>query len=432
MKRLFALLLAAVLLLALCPSVSAANDYDLLYDATETMDSEAMTLLADTMKTLTDTYHIEIRADIVRDLEEYTIEEYADLFYQQYNYGYGNNKDGLYLMIYATVDDNDLTFEDYYVYFGGSWAASEDALTIKEQLSALNTWLCSEAWQGSLEDDKNSCIAALTYFASVFGQQLKEVSAEDRSEDRSYRFIMDEAGILTSDQCNQLEQLGKEISEAYPCNVYAVTVNDFSEITSAGMFEAAEQYYIQNGLGSGTEKNGLMLMLSMNDRDYAIIAYGSYGHMAFTDYGKNMLEDHFLDDFRDNDWFGGFSDLFTDSRDFLEKAAAGTPVDYYPGQREPIKRFTFLSVLIGLLIGALVSLIVGAALKAKMRSVAIAATAENYLSQEGVHLTGASDTYAYSTQTRRKIPEPSSSRSGGGGGGTHINSSGFSGHSGKF
>lgn len=424
MKRIFALLLAAVLLLALCPCVGAANDYALLYDATEAMDSDAMSLLADTMKSLSDTYQIEIRADIVRDLEEYTIEEYADLFYQQYEYGYGTDKDGLYLMIYVTENDGDLEFEDYCIYFGGSWVNSADALALKDQLTALDTWLCPEAWQDSLENDKANCIEALTYFASAFGQQLKEDTA-------SSRFVLDEANILTADQRDKLEQLGNEIAEAYPCNVYAVTVNDFTDISDAGMFEAAEQYYIQNGLGSGTENNGLMLMLSMNDRDYAIVAYGSYGHMAFTDYGKNLLEDHFLDDFRDNDWFGGFSDLFTDSRDFLEKAAAGTPVDYYPGQREPIKRFTFLSVLIGLLIGALVSLIVGGALKAKMRSVAIATTAANYLTQDGVQLTGVSDTYAYSTQTRRKIPDSNSTRSGGGGG-THINSSGFSGHSGKF
>lgn len=425
MKRLFALLLTAILLLALCPCVSAANDFELLYDATETMDSEAMTLLADTMKNLSDTYQIEIRADIVRDLEKYTIEEYAELFYQQYDYGYGANKDGIYLMIYATAnDDNDLTFGDYCVYFGGSWANSEKALAIKEQLSALDTWLCTEAWQDDLEQDKTNCIAALTYFNSVFGQQLKGLI--------SYEFILDEANILTSTQRDQLEQLGEEISASYPCNVYAVTVDNFADISTAGMFEAAEQYYITNGLGSGTEKNGLMLMLSMDDRDYAILAYGSYGHMAFTDYGKTVLEDNFLDNFRDNDWFGGFSDLFSDSKEFLQKAAAGTPVDNYPVQREPVKRFSFTSVLIALLIGALVSLIVSASLKAKMRSVAQAATAENYLTQEGVHLTAASDTYAYSTQTRRRLPESNSNRSGGGGGGTHINSSGFSGHSGKF
>ncbi len=423
MKKLITFMLAALLLLALCPWASAANDYTLLYDATESMDAEAMTLLADTMKTLSDTYHIQIRADIVQDLENYTIAQYAELFYRQYDYGYGDSKDGIYLMIHATKNEDNLDFGGYTVYTGGSWAGSANALAITEQLSELDTWLCADAWQGALETDKMNCIAALTNFASVFGQQFKE--------DTSFHFVLDEANILTADQRNQLEQLGKEISETFPCNVYAVTVESFSDLNAAGMFEAAEQYYLTNGLGSGTEKNGLMLMLSMADRDYAILAYGSYGHMAFTDYGKTVLEENFLDNFRENDWFGGFFDLFSDSKQFLQKAAAGTPVDNYPSQREPIKRFSFLSVFIGLVIGALVSLIVGAALKAKMRSVAVAATAQSYLTTEGVHLTGSSDTFAYSTQTRRPIPQPTSNRTGGGGG-THINSSGFSGHSGKF
>ncbi len=423
MKKLLTLFLSLVLLLALCPCTNAANDGNLLYDATECMDSEAIALLADTMEKLSDIYQIEIRADIVQNLDNNTIEEYAALSYQQYGYGCGSNKDGILLMIYATKNDSDLTFEDYCVYFGGSWANSEDALAIKSQLTKLDTWLCSEAWQGSIENDKVSCISALTYFISVFGQQQKEAN--------SNQFVLDEANILTPEQRGKLEQLGKEISETYPCNVYAVTMNNYSDINPAGMFEAAEQYYIANGLGSGTEKNGLMLMLSMDDRDYAILAYGSYGHMAFTDYGKSVLEENFLDNFREDDWFGGFTDFFTDSNEFLQKAAAGTPVDNYPTQRKPMKRFSMISIFIGLLIGFLVALILSAVLKAKMRSVAKAATAENYLTQDGVHLTVRNDTYAYSTQTRRRIPESNSNRSGGGGG-TNMNSSGFSGHSGKF
>ena len=55
----------------------------------------------------------------------------------------------------------------------------------------------------------------------------------------------------------------------------------------------------------------------MAERDYSLIAYGSDAHYAFTDYGKTVLENGFLDDFRRDDWNSGFSDYISGCEQLL-------------------------------------------------------------------------------------------------------------------
>lgn len=51
-----------------------------------------------------------------------------------------------------------------------------------------------------------------------------------------------------------------------------------------------------------------MLALSMAERDFQMLAHGDTANAAFTDYGKYIMQDEFLDNFREDDWYGGFAD----------------------------------------------------------------------------------------------------------------------------
>ena len=170
-------------------------------------------------------------------------------------------------------------------------------------------------------------------------------------------------------------------------------------------------------MGEGPNRDGIMLLLSMDDRDWAMFCYGSRCEYAFNSYGQEKLEKVFLDDFRENDWYGGFEDYVKECRVYLEKASAGKPVRaslFYP-----------LLIVIGL------SLLAAAAIVAvvweKMNSVAEKATANAYISG-ALRLTEQTDQFTHKTTSSRKIERSSSSgsssqsESGGGG----------SGRSGKF
>jgi len=236
-------------------------------------------------------------------------------------------------------------------------------------------------------------------------------------------YVTDAAGVLTQAQAAALEQKAREISEQYGCGVYIVTVDDYADYSDAGdVSAAAQEIYTKYGLGLGDDASGELLLLSMSRRDYALIAFG-YGNTAFTDYGKDRLADEFLDNFGDDDWFGGFSDYLTKSAGMLETAKAGKPLDAGSDGKTAV-----LGAVISFALGALLALIVCSILKKSMESVGKKTEASAYLAPGSVTFTDREDALVNVTETRVKIQRNES----GSGGGTTVNSGGFSEKSGKF
>lgn len=249
-------------------------------------------------------------------------------------------------------------------------------------------------------------------------------------------YVYDEAGILTGSERGALESRAAEVSEEYDCAVYIVTVWDHRDYGSGDVRAVAESIYTENDFGLGSERSGVMLLLSMEDRDYALIAHG-YGNIAFTDYGKDRLSDAFLDDFRRDDWYGGLADYVSYAGEMLEQARSGEPLDVGPtggggthrgGLRGRLG--VFGSILVIVLVPALIALIVCTILKRNMKSVKKAEKADFFAVPGSMQLRISEDRFTHITQTRVKVESDSDHH--GGGGGTHINSRGFSGKSGKF
>ncbi len=231
--------------------------------------------------------------------------------------------------------------------------------------------------------------------------------------------VTDGAGLLTQAQCDELNRRAAEISQKYRCDVDIVTVN---EMDGGDAYEAAESAYRENGLGYGSEKSGLLLFLSMEDRDYALVAYG-YGNTAFTDHGKDvMLDDNVLPLLRKDRYYEAFSRYLDLSGEYLETARAGKPFDV---GSDP-KRKTG-AVAAAVLVPFGIALAVCLILKRQMKTAVLQRTADRYIDRDSMHVTRAQDVFLYQTVTRIRIPEESSR-----GGGTTINRGGFSGRSGKF
>lgn len=235
-------------------------------------------------------------------------------------------------------------------------------------------------------------------------------------------YVTDAAGILTGEEWETLEDRAGEISRRYQCGVYIITVDDFTDyVDTDSLYEAAKTIYRGYDLGYGAEQSGVLLMLSMAERDYTLIAYG-YGNTAFTDYGKDKLAEKFLDNFGDDDWYGGFTDYLEKSADMLKSARAGHPLDV---GSNPLIRLAGL--LISVALGCFASLAVCSFLWRGMKSVGVKAEADTYISAGSVDFTVREDQFTHITESRVKIE-----RSSGGGGGTSVDSDGFSGKSGKF
>jgi len=230
-------------------------------------------------------------------------------------------------------------------------------------------------------------------------------------------YIYDEAGLLEAEQLVNLDAKAAAVSAKHGYGVYVIVVNDYQDYSTSDVYTAATEMYHGLGLGEGTNREGILLMLSMNDRDYATFFYGQNIEYAFSEYGQIQLEEQFLDDFSNNQWYDGFDDYVSVCDDYLELAAAGNPV------RES---HTDLYVLV--IAGSLlIAFIVVSVLKASMKSVHKGSTANAYVTADGLNLTAKRDHFLYNTQSRRTIERSSSnsgSKSHSGGGG--------SGRSGKF
>lgn len=232
-------------------------------------------------------------------------------------------------------------------------------------------------------------------------------------------YIMDNAGILSSTESYTLEKEAENIAQRYGVGVYILTVNDYSLIDARGAYEAAYSFYHSRSLGAGADRNGVLLLLSMSDRDFADFFYGSYVDYAFDSYGRDQVKDSYLDDLRQNDWYGAFSDYLATCGEYLALAAEG----------HPVRRSPALYIGISCAAALLIAFLVCTALKAKMKSVYVQARADNYASGS-LRLARQTDRFTHRTETRRKIEPPKPS--GGGGGGVAHTGGGGHGHSGKF
>lgn len=229
-------------------------------------------------------------------------------------------------------------------------------------------------------------------------------------------YVTDDAELLTYDEWAELETLCDEISAKYQCGVYIVTIDDFTALGSDDVFEATYDLYHDYTLGKGEDRSGIILLLSMYERDFALFVYGDNAEYAFNATGQYQLEQEFLPWFGVDDWYGGFKAYVSTCENYLALAANG----------EPVRENPIFLVIPAIVVSFIISLIICLIMRLGMKSVRSKAEAGTYVSG-GLDLTGRHDLYTHTTETRTKIQSSSGS-----GGSTSRSGGGGSGRSGKF
>ncbi len=251
-------------------------------------------------------------------------------------------------------------------------------------------------------------------------------------------YVTDAANILTAGEKQELRDRAEQISEQYDFGVYVVVVNDYRDYVKGNIETFSEEIFHSYGLGRRSDEAGVILAMSMNERDYDIYAHGNFGNYAFTDYGKQQLANNFLDNFRRNDWAGGFRDYLETCAVMLQKAEEGNPVDTFIPDPVERPRFNAAKAMICLALGTLFGGGAVGTMKRSMKTAVKQTRAENYVGRGGVTLRTERDEFLNRSVTRTRImPQntgPSGGRPGGGhfGGTTISGSHGGSHHSGKF
>lgn len=231
--------------------------------------------------------------------------------------------------------------------------------------------------------------------------------------------VWDNAGILSEDEAAELDLQAWKLTQEFRCGVYIVTISNLAGID----VEAANQFILDEyGLGYGPDQSCVILLLAIEERKFDIMAHG-YGNIAFTDYGKEQMQERFLDEFREDDWYGGFTEYLSCCGEYLQLARRGEPFDV--GDSEPS---VATGLAIGILVPLLIALVVCSIFKSQMKTAKMQEAAQFYIGQQGMVLSRESDHFLYTTRTEQYI-KPSESSSGGG---TTVDDSGSSHSSGSF
>lgn len=322
------------------------------------------------------------------------------------NGGYGN--DGVLLLI-------NMEAGEWFVHAAGRAAA----LFEEEELDALYERYNAEGtYYGGLEAYLQAVKAHLD------GRGAQYIPPERRLER-----LIDNAVLLGAGEAATLLQRLDEISERQACDVVIVTVDSLQGKTAT---EYADDFFDYNGYGIGENDDGILFLISMEDRDWAISTH-SFAIAAFTDAGQAHIMEQVLPSLGENEYFEAFSRFSGLADDFLAQARSGVPYDAgnLPKTEMDAEERAIL-VVVSALLAMLLAFIPMAVIKAAHRSASLKNHADTYIREGSLRVTGGNEIFLYRhvARTRRE----SKSAGGEGGSRTHTSSSGrtHGGSSGKF
>lgn len=368
-------------------------------------------------------------ADLLDDAQKQRLETMAVEIWDACNTG----------VYFATLEDYEVLYpgetmeeaaEDFYFDEGLSW----DGILLLYSQAQQEYFIFSRKWgeqflpalEGFLETADPDDIAGTA-------ERYLQLCTQRLTVQTSQPYVLDQADILTEKEEAKLTDLAEEATQKLNCGIYIVTMDNYHDLNPGEYLHIEkhlEKYYIREVYGVGPERSGVILLLSMNARDFALFTHG-FGDSGLSDAAKDLILERFLDDFKKDHWFDGFEDYINYTQKYLQKTLNGHP--YTDHSQPPEIHF------VGVLACAVISLIVAFSVQRhfvnQMKSVAPQTQATGFTAKEGFKLTVNDDTYTHTTTTRVYDPpsENSSSRSSGSshssGGGSYGSGSS---RSGKF
>ncbi len=232
-------------------------------------------------------------------------------------------------------------------------------------------------------------------------------------------WIQDDAGLLDAQEEKELEIECGKLFQKHGIGVYIVTTPDFG---GGDIKNWQRQVFSEYGLGADSEGSGVMLAISMAERDWGLVGFGA-AQEAFSTYGRERLGELILDDLSDGDFYGAFTKYLSIADDYLTAGEKGSPYTekhrYREGWRISLIIGVSFLISFGISVGVLMSWKKG--MNTRVRQTG----AMDYLKAGSFYLSDQSDMFLYHTVSRTHRPKNNSS--GSGGGGMHSDSSGTSG-----
>lgn len=289
-------------------------------------------------------------------------------------------------------------------------------------LSAI--FLCAAAVipvSASFEDSAVSRIASGFCIVSEAEMLDEQLVTDLYSSER----LADEADILSEREEKHVLDKLDEISEKQNIDVAVVTVDS---LEGQSPMNYADHYYEVHQYGYGENKDGVLLLIAMDESKWWMTTSG-FGITAITDDGISYISDKFLSYLSEGEYEDAFL-IFAETCDqFFTQAKTGEPYDAGNLPKEPFN--IGFSALISLVIGFVTAFLITSVMKSKLKTVRRQGAASEYMNKNSLNVVYANDFFLH--RDVRRTRKADNDRKGGGSS-THTSNSGstFGGSGGSF
>ena len=264
-------------------------------------------------------------------------------------------------------------------------------------------------------------LLVLCFSMAVSAFATDSAEGTDGFVDEYYR-MQDLAGVLTEEENDELQNLLDEMSVNLKFDMIIVTVENLEGYT---IQDYADDWYDYCEFGYGSNKDGALLLISMEERDWYISTCG-YGITAFTDAGITYIGEQMGDDLSAGNYAEAFRTFIQLGNQFVTQARDGNPFDKSDLPKKPL---SVIWIAISLAIGFVIAKIIVGSMKSQLKTVRAQAAASSYIREGSMNVTESRDLFLY-----HKIERTEKSKNNSSGSSTHESSSGTShgGGGGKF
>lgn len=309
-----------------------------------------------------------------------------------------------------------LTSDEYYVYLSGR---AEHIFTDEE---------IDQIWTVFVTDN-TYYDEGISDYLSYMGQVMENHGLQVIPSERQKPLLVDDADLLSEwEEEDLLEQL-TSVSNKEQMDVAVVTVNSLDGKTPEAY---ADDYYDYNGYGQGENNDGVLLLISMEERDWHVSTTG-FGITAVNDAAIELIEERVVSHLSDGDYYGAFTSYCSTVDEVAEMARNGEP--YTGGLSWSKKQIFGASGILSVILGFGIGMIATARQKKNLKRVRRQHGATAYIYGDASHLSVSDDRFIRRNVVRTRIPQDDDHRGGGGGGSTiHFGGSGtmHGGGGGKF
>lgn len=205
--------------------------------------------------------------------------------------------------------------------------------------------------------------------------------------------VYDEAGLMLNYQISILEDNAAEVWDEYEIEVVILTVDDAGWDVST----YAANFYKRGDFAD----DGLILILSLEERDWAVEAFGEAASI-FTSGRIDRIMNNVTPYFSDGQYYNGFNAFISNVRDRI--------IDYETNpDAEESDLWIYVAIALG--VGLLVGFITISVMKSGMKTSVFQHGAHSYIRNGTYRIRQQRDIYLYSTTTRiRRSSDSSGSR----------------------